>query len=157
MSLLLSLIYGIVGLVFHPKVSRGEKMYGTSIVPKAVGSRSKVVAIQEVMADGKWRTVNVLREQTPELAGLTDEQVKSRIRDIRNRAGFIVNSKKVHEGPRGLFEYQVLSKGDAETGPFVTKPAASTEDRPSIGSYDNLPADQNIDLDVEVGCGDSIG
>jgi hypothetical protein len=132
MSLLLRLIYGIVGLLIHPKVSRGEKMHGTIIVHNPGSSRSKVAAIQEVMADGKWRTVNVLREQTPELAGLTNEQIKSRIRDIRNRAGFIVNSKRVHEGPRGLFEYQVLTK----------TPVA---------------ADQNIDLDVEVGCGESIG
>lgn len=107
-----------------------------------VGSlRSKVAAIQEVMRDGKWRTVQVLREAAPELSLLTDEQIKSRIRDIRNRAGWKVNSKQIHEGAKGLWEYQVLKQGDQENGPFVAEPAAE-----AIRAAD---IDRNIDLDTE--------
>lgn len=104
---------------------------------QAVTPRTNIGRILAVVADGKWRSINVIKEEVQNRFAvvLAPKGLAAQLRDIRKKSGYVVNVNKVNQGLRGTWEYQVLAAGDAETGPFTTSP------------------DRNIDLDsgVELG------
>lgn len=85
-------------------------------------TNTNIGRILSVMADGKWRTINVIKEAIQNQFAVTLETkgLAAQLRDIRKKLEYVVNVNKVKEGPRGTWEYQVLSKGDVENGNFVT-------------------------------------
>lgn len=58
--------------------------------------------VETLMSDGNWRT---LREIAQTVNG-SEAGVSARLRDCRNKLGYIVNRRRENE--RGLYSYQVL-------------------------------------------------
>lgn len=107
---------------------------------QVVTPKTQIGRILVVMADNKWRTEQVIRESLaaryPSFA--ITGSIPAQLRDIRKKAGYTVASEKIKEGVRGIWQYRV--------GKSEQLDSQTTENRPSIGSYDNL----------DTGCGDAI-
>lgn len=129
----------------RPDGAFGRNFQPTQTAVAAIVPKTQIGRIQQVMSDGKYRTEQVISEtlssRYPEYV-LTGS-ITAQLRDIRKKSGFQVNAKRVHEGIGRTFEYQVLSAGDIENGPFVTTPVA--EAAPSFDAAQSRGAVWGID------------
>lgn len=160
----MNLIYGMLGFIFSTVTPRSNTMHMKSdavVVLQANAPKTNIGRILAVMADGKWRTINVIKEaiQTQFGVATQDRTLSAQLRDIRKKQAYVVNVKKVKEGLRGVWEYQVLEKdcGDGPQPIDVVEPRSTEETQNTVtSSYDDV-IDQNVDLDVESFPGDEIG
>ncbi len=66
--------------------------------------------IFSVMKDGEYRTLREIES----LTGDPQASISARLREFVNKDGHIKNKRRRGEPKRGIWEYQIILKGDSE-------------------------------------------
>lgn len=124
-----------------------------SITPNTSTNIGRILA---VMADGKWRSISIIKEQVYNQFGVTlhEKAIGAQLRDLRKKSLYLVNVQKVNEGKRGTFEYQVLEQVYANPAEPINGGPVPTLQTPAVepNYEDFLDDDGDLDEDEDDYC-----